>query len=84
MTPPSRGPGLRGRRPHEPTEVWHRFRSWKKGPTPIQLERARQQVLASKKYFFRCKFCHEICNTGHRYSKDICHCCASERFGVVY
>ena len=70
--------------PHEPAEVWHRFRSWKKGPTPIQRERARQQVLASKKYFFRCKFCHEICNTGHRYSKDICHCCASERFGVVY
>ena len=60
--------------PHQPTEVWHRFRSWKNGPTPNQLERARQQILASK----------EICNTGHRYSKDICQGCASERFGEVY
>ena len=70
--------------PHQPAKVWHRFRNWKDGPTPNQLERARQQILASKKYFFRCKVCQEICDAGHRHSKDICQGCASERFGAVY
>lgn len=47
------------------------------------LEPLRQQVLASRKYFFRCKFCQEICNTGHRYSKDICQGCATRPAGAA-
>jgi len=70
--------------PHKPVEVWHRFRSWKHGPTPTQLTRARQQVLISRKYFFRCKFCQETKNTGHRHQVDVCQGCASQHFGVVY
>lgn len=70
--------------PYEPAEVWHRFRSWKHGPTPEQLKRAHQQVLATKKYFFRCSLCLELCNIGHRCEKNICQGCASDHFGVVY
>ena len=70
--------------PHEPVEVWHHFRSWKHGPTPTQLTRARQQVLITRKYFFRCRLCLELTNTGHRYEKDICSGCATQHFGVVY
>jgi len=70
--------------PSEPVAVWHRFRSWKHGPTAAQLERARQQVLISKKYFFRCRLCLELTNTGHRYGKDVCSGCATQHFGVVY
>ena len=70
--------------PCEPVEVWHRFRSWKHGPTTAQLARARQQVLTAKKYFFRCRLCQKLKNTGHRHGQDVCQDCATENFGVIY
>jgi len=70
--------------PYTPVTVWHRFRSWKRGPTAEQLERALEQALTTKKYFFVCRLCRETVNTGQRYQKDVCQGCATEHFGVVY
>ncbi|MBS2034651.1 hypothetical protein JST97_06680 [bacterium] len=70
--------------PHEPVLVWRRARSWKHGPTPEQLERARQRLLTTRKYFFRCKFCQELADSGWSYESDVCYGCATVHFGVLY